>query len=113
MNTVIKLRKLREKKKFSQEELAQKIGVSQVTIGKWEQGTSIKHDHLKTLADALDVPLDYLLEEKQISINQTNTENATNNVAGFEITIKTPNYVIDGLFDKMDKLIELLEKKLN
>ena len=57
------------------------------------------------------MPFDYLLEEKQINISQNNTENATNNVAGFEIIIKTPNYIVDSLFSRIDRLIELLEKK--
>lgn len=113
MNTGIKLRGLREKKKLSQEELAQKIGVSQVTIGKWEQGTSIKHEHIKKLAEVLDVPLDYLLKEKHMDVKHTNTENTVHDVAGFEIIIKTPNYILDGLFSKIDRLIELLEKSQN
>lgn len=46
MNTARKLRELRQLNRMSQEELAYKIGVSQVTVGKWEQGTSIKHEHL-------------------------------------------------------------------
>ncbi len=111
MITGTKLHNLRIKKKLSQEELAELVGVSQVTIGKWEQGNSIKHKHIKKIAEVLDVPYDYLLEEKQININQTNTENAANNVAGFEIIIKTPNHIVDSLFSRMDKLIELLEKK--
>ncbi len=111
MTTGIKLRNLRIKKKLSQEELAEKIGVSQVTIGNWEQGKSIKHENVKKLAEILDVPFDYLLEEKQINISQNNTENAANNVAGFEIIIKTPNHIVDSLFSRIDRLIELLEKK--
>ena len=87
------------------------VGVSQVTIGKWEQENSIKHKHIKKISEVLDVRYDYLLEEKQININQTNTENAANYVAGFEIIIKTPNHIVDSLFSRMDKLIELLEKK--
>lgn len=109
----MKLRGLREKKKLSQEELAQKIGVSQVTIGKWEQGTSIKHEHIKKLAEVLDVPLDYLLKERQMDVKHTKTENAVHDVVGFEIIIKTPNYIVDGLFSKIDRLIELLEKNQN
>ena len=107
MTTGIKLRNLRLKRKLSQEELADLVGVSQVTIGKWEQGNSIKHEHIKKLADVLDIPYDYLLEEKQINISQTNTENATNNITGFEIIIKTPNNVVDSLFSRIDKLIEI------
>ena len=46
-----------------------------------------------------------------ITVNEINTENATNNIVGFEIIIKTPNNVIDNLFSRIDKLIEILDKK--
>ncbi len=110
MSVAIKIRKLRELKKMSQEDLAFKIGVSQVTIGKWEQGTSIKHEHLKKLSETLEIPIDYLLEEKQINISP-NIENSTNNYVAFEIIVKTPNEVIEKLFDRMDKLIEALNNR--
>lgn len=110
MSVAIKIRQERELKKMSQEDLAFKIGVSQVTIGKWEQGTSIKHEHLKKLSETLEIPIDYLLEEKQININP-NIENSTNNYVAFEIIVKTPNEVIEKLFDKIDKLIEALNNK--
>lgn len=110
MSVAIKIRQVRELKKMSQEDLAFKIGVSQVTIGKWEQGTSIKHEHLKKLSETLEIPIDYLLEEKQININP-NIENSTNNYVAFEIIVKTPNEVIEKLFDKIDKLIEALNNK--
>lgn len=110
MSVAIKIRQVRELKKMSQEDLAFKIGVSQVTIGKWEQGTSIKHEHLKKLSETLEIPIYYLLEEKQININP-NIENSTNNYVAFEIIVKTPNEVIEKLFDKIDKLIEALNNK--
>lgn len=110
MDTGIKLRRLREKKKLSQEELAEKIGVSQVTVGKWEQGSSIKHEHIKKLAEVFEVPVEYLLEGKQINMIQNNSDNTSNNNLGFEITVKTPNNIINGLFNRIDKLIELLDK---
>ena len=47
MNTNTKLKLLREKRKISQEELAEKLGLTQTTISNWEKGTSIKHLDLK------------------------------------------------------------------
>ena len=109
MTTGIKLRNLREKKKISQEQLAHIVGVSQVTIGNWEQGKSIKHDYIKKLADALDVPIDYLLEEKKISIVHNHGEK-DNSINGFEITFKAPNQLFDDLHKKIDSLIDKLDK---
>jgi transcriptional regulator with XRE-family HTH domain len=110
MSTAFKIRQIRDLKKMSQEELANKIGVSQVTIGKWEQGTSIKHEYLKKLSETLEVPIDYLLEEKQININP-HIENSTNNYVAFEISVKTPNEVFDKLYQMLEKLIEKVDKK--
>jgi len=112
METGTKLKKLREKKRISQEELAHLLGVSQVTVGKWEQGSSIKHEYIKKLADVFEIPADYLLEEKEVKI-VNNTDNKENSINAFEITIKTPNSVIEGFFTRIDKLIHLMEKNSN
>lgn len=108
MSVGIKIKSLREKKRLSQEELAQLIGVSQTTVGKWEQGKSIKHEHIKKISEVLDIPVDYLLEEKKVQIvyNQENKENSIN---GFEIIIKSPNTAFEELNKKLDLLISILK----
>lgn len=87
MNTGIKLKLLREKRKLSQEELADKLVLAQTTVSNWEKGNSIKHHDLKKLSDYFDIPLEYLVEEKQLNIVHQHGEynNLTNS---FEITIK-------------------------
>jgi transcriptional regulator with XRE-family HTH domain len=53
---------LRDKKGFSQTELADKSGVSRVMIGKYERGEALPSiDAAKKIADALEVSLDYLV----------------------------------------------------
>lgn len=56
-----KLKKLREKRKLTQEELANKAGVSRVTISNLENGTyeNINLSTLRKLASALHVPVGY------------------------------------------------------
>lgn len=55
---------LRDKKGFSQTELADKSGVSRVMIGKYERGEAMPSiDAAKKIADALEVSLDYLVGE--------------------------------------------------
>ncbi|MCF6132379.1 helix-turn-helix domain-containing protein [Flavobacterium wongokense] len=104
MTTGTKIRYFREKKKLSQEELAHLVGVSQVTIGNWEQGKSIKHEFIRKLAMALEVSTDFLLEEVQNSNVQAISDKQT---AGndFEIIIKAPNHLFDDLNKKMDFII--------
>nr|WP_294776534.1 helix-turn-helix transcriptional regulator [uncultured Flavobacterium sp.] len=104
MTTGTKIKTLREQKKISQEALAYAVGVSQVTIGNWEQGKSIKHEYIKKLAEALEISIDYLFEE-----NQNKSLPAASKVdfknEGFEIIIKAPNHFFDDLHKKMDLLI--------
>ena len=57
-----RLTRCRKKAKLTQKALADVIGVSKVTIEKWEYGErEISLKHLAKISEALDVPLDYLL----------------------------------------------------
>jgi len=58
-----RLRDLRKKKKLSQTELAERVGVHYNHIGRYERGLSRPSaDTLKKLADILGVSSDFLLE---------------------------------------------------
>lgn len=53
---------LRDSKKITRAELAEKLGVSKLTVLKWEHGTNeIKRSNAKKLADYLGVSIPYLL----------------------------------------------------
>jgi transcriptional regulator with XRE-family HTH domain len=55
---------LRKEKEISQTDLANKTGISQVMVGKYERGdASPSIDVAKKIADALEVSLDYLVGE--------------------------------------------------
>jgi len=103
MTTGIKLKLLREKRKLSQEELAFKVGVVQATIGNWERGKSIKHEHLEKVAIALKVTPSYFFEGLREIESESNF--ISNNRSDFEITIKAPNTLFDDLNKKMDFII--------
>lgn len=60
MSLADKVRELREKKGWSQDELAERIGVSQVTIQKIESGKTKRTRFLNDLADILDTTPDEL-----------------------------------------------------
>jgi transcriptional regulator with XRE-family HTH domain len=110
MTTGIKLKVLREKKRLSQEELAYAIGVTQTTIGNWEHGKSIKHEYISKLAEALEVPVDYLLIENKSNLPIPKNEKESVN-DGFEFSIKVPNHYFDDLNKKMDFLIAIFDTK--
>lgn len=105
MTTGTKIRYLREKKRLSQEELAHLVGVSQVTIGNWEQGKSIRHEHIKRLAEALEIQMDYLLQEEKSNAVPTYNSAVYTPDKGFEIIIKAPNNFFEDLNRKMDFII--------
>ena len=110
MTTGIKLKLVRVERKISQEELAFKIGVAQATIGNWERGKSIKLDYIPKLAAVLKVPVNYFLEENSIISNELTTEVEPNKESGFEITIKAPTTLFDNLNNKMDTIINRINR---
>jgi transcriptional regulator with XRE-family HTH domain len=54
------IRTEREKKGWSQKDLADRVGISQVAIMKIEQGTTKKSKHIPLIAQLLDIPLSRL-----------------------------------------------------
>lgn len=55
---------LRKSKNWSQADLASKINISQVMVGKYERGDALPSIEVaKKIADALEVSLDYLVGE--------------------------------------------------
>ena len=62
-----KLVKLRKENFLSQEELAEKLGVTRQTISKWEQGLSVPDsDMLLSISEVLETPVSVLLGEKVV-----------------------------------------------
>lgn len=76
MNTGTIISQLRDKRGFSQSDLAEKSNVSRVMIGKYERGEAVPSiDAAKKIADALEVSLDYLVgETSQISFDKRTIE---------------------------------------
>jgi transcriptional regulator with XRE-family HTH domain len=104
MTTGTKIRRIREQKRWSQEELAYRVGVSQVTIGNWEQGKSIKHDYLQALAQALEVTVGFLLEaEQEVNASKINLNQSQG--GEFEITIKASQHILEDWHRKIDFLM--------
>ena len=69
------LRELREQKNYTQEYLAEKLGISQNTYSRLETGqTKVSIEKLKEIAQVLEVPLWELLEEKATFYFHNNQE---------------------------------------
>ncbi|MBO8463159.1 MAG: helix-turn-helix transcriptional regulator, partial [Firmicutes bacterium] len=69
---------LRKQRGWSQEELAEHLGISRQSISKWESGISIPDiDRIIKMSDLFGVSTDYLLKE-QIEFEENKREDQTN-----------------------------------
>ena len=60
-----KIMQLRKQKGWSQEELAEKLGISRQSVSKWESGMSVPDlDKILKLGELFAVSTDYLLKEE-------------------------------------------------
>lgn len=65
MELNVKLVQLRDKSNLTQEELAEKLGVSRAAIAKWESGGGIPSiPNIIAISELFDVSIDYLLKSK-------------------------------------------------
>ena len=84
-----KIYTLRRKSGLSQEQLAEKIGVSRQAISKWEGGLSVpESEKLIAISEYFNVTLDYLLkddadhiQERVILSISVDTKNSKNSVS--------------------------------
>lgn len=91
---------LRKENNWSQSDLAKKIGVSRVIIGKYERNDAHPSiDIAKKIADAFDVTLDYLVGEGQ---NATFDKNI---LARIEAIVKMDSNTKNNLFSIIDAVI--------
>lgn len=111
MDTGTKIKSLREEMRFSQEELAFAVGVTQTTIGNWECGKSIKHEFIPKLAEALKVSPEFLFEKERFGVDKNTMEKDNTSNGLIEITIKAPGYIFETLNKNIYLLINKLDKK--
>ena len=75
LELVEKLQKLRKDNNLSQEQLAEKIGVSRQAISKWERGEATPDsDNLICLAKIYNISLDELISSKEEKGNNNMNE---------------------------------------
>lgn len=78
MTLAEKVMLLRKQRGWSQEELAEHLGISRQSISKWESGISIPDiDRIIKMSDLFSVSTDYLLKE-QIEFEENKREDQTN-----------------------------------
>jgi len=100
MNTGKIIADLREQKKWSQTDLADKSTVSRVMIGKYERGEAVPSiEAARKIADALEVSLDYLTGEGVNAHFDKKTVQRIQDIESLEPTVK------DKLFFLIDTVI--------
>ena len=86
-----KLQLLRKQNGYSQEQLADKIGIARQTISKWETGTAVpESEKLVAISNYFGVSVDYLLkddEEGKTKATDSEIEEKPKMVAGIIICI--------------------------
>lgn len=71
-----KIMDLRKKSGWSQEELAEKLGISRQSVSKWETGESMPDlDKIIRMSELWNVSTDYLLKESEPSESEPSREN--------------------------------------
>ena len=106
MNLGNKIVSLRKKNNLSQEELAEKVGVTRQTISKWElEETAPDINQAKTLSKIFNVSLDELTNN---NINSILTEKISNTERLAGITIKILKVIGVGMLAFIIIIISLL-----
>ncbi len=121
MTLAEKIYELRKTNKLSQEQLAEKIGVSRQSISKWESGeTSPELERVVALSEVFDVTTDYLLKSKdvdELTIRTDRLEKEQNEFREKMILIQIKNiriwssilvYVIADIVMRLMELIAIL-----
>ena len=106
-----RLQKLRKEKGYSQEQLAEALGISRQAISKWERAESSPDtDNLICLAKLYGVSLDELLStDETIEEIIENNEIAEEEVENYEKTFKVEIPKIKRELTKKEKIVELLQ----
>jgi transcriptional regulator with XRE-family HTH domain len=106
------IRQQRNKKRMSQQELADLTGVSQPTISNWESESSHPDgEEIKKLADALNVPMEELLPEvTHLKVVQQNRDQSHSN--NQHISPQVRNALADELLATQRDLIEQLKARI-
>jgi transcriptional regulator with XRE-family HTH domain len=105
------LRKLRDKRKLSQQEVADHLGIAQSTYWNWESDEChFKMDHLQKLSELFEVDAADLLPEGAVVKIVNNKENKDNSVNAFEVKMDERAWN-EKLIKSLEEIISLLKEQ--
>ena len=112
MSIGTKILKLRLQNKWSQEELAYKLGVAQTSVSNFESNKTIPDFMvMQKVCEIFEVGFEYFVE-KDMVFNFKKVENNPNSNIGCKIDA-VHNHFPEGILENMLKRIENLEKTIN
>lgn len=80
---------LRKEKGMTQEQLAEKLGVTQKSVSRWETGKNMPDlSLLQTLSSELDISVSELLDGEKISVEIKNVDEAINQIIDYSAGLK-------------------------
>lgn len=105
-----KLIRARKEKKFSQQDIAEHLNISQTQYLRKEKGEiEIKDEEWERIAKLLDVEIEDIKQtDKEHSINQTFENNTGNYIGSNNVYCNVPEY----LLENQQEYIELLKKEI-
>lgn len=102
-----KLYHLRRNKDFSQEYMAEKLGVTQSTYSRWEAGEVLpKLDVLKRMAEVLEISEQQLLSPEAFFLTQHN-----NTGSGYIVNNHVPGEVVQKFMDQMEERFKQYDER--
>lgn len=102
----------RKLKDFSQEYMADRLGVTQSTYSRWESGEVVpKLDMLKQAAEILEVQEQQLLTSESFVLSQHNNTNVAGYIQNFNNYV--PSEMVDKLMNQHAEHIKQLEALCN
>jgi transcriptional regulator with XRE-family HTH domain len=108
-----KLRKLRDSKRLSQQEIADKMGISQSLYCDWEkQDSELKLENVLKLSEIFEVELDEIAPESSTFkiFNNNNHKSQNHSVIGYEVSVDG-EMLFKELIKSYKAQILLLEKR--
>jgi len=109
----IKIREVRGLRGFSQQQMAEKLGVSQMAYSKVERGlTQLNWERLSVLAEILSVNIwDLVDDQKEIKSSDLDNNSTNNNVLLLKRLFHQHEYEINSLKEEIKFLREQLNLK--
>lgn len=101
---------LRKDKEYSQEYMAERLGVTQSTYSRWEAGEVMpKLDMLKRVAEMLEVPEQQLLSPEAFFLTQHNNSGPS----GYIVNNHVPSDVVEKFMSQLEERFRHLEALCN